>query len=101
MAYYPWCSAAADRLAIPTLILIGELDDWTPATSCDYLLRRFDPSGAPLKVTVFPAVYHSFDSAAAGVYGTRYYGHWLRYNADAAARAAAEARAFLAKELSQ
>ena len=34
VAYYPICSAAADELAIPTLILIGELDDWSLAAEC-------------------------------------------------------------------
>ncbi len=96
VAYYPWCSAAADKLAIPTLVLIGELDDWTLATSCDHLQRRFDASGAPLKITVFPEAYHSFDNTTAGVYGVPIYGHWLRYNADVTARAAAETRDFLA-----
>jgi dienelactone hydrolase len=99
VAYYPWCSAAGDRLAIPTLILIGGLDDWTPAASCDRLLQRFDASGASLKITVFPEAYHSFDNTTASVYGVRYYGHWLRYNPDDSARAAAEARDFLAAQL--
>jgi dienelactone hydrolase len=100
VAYYPSCGAATDKLAIPTLVLIGELDDWTLAASCDRLLRRFDASGAPLKVTVFPEAYHSFDNTTASVYGVRYYGHWLRYNADVTARAAAETHDFLAGQLS-
>ncbi len=98
VAYYPSCSAAMDKLAIPTLVLIGELDDWTLAASCDRLLRRFDASGAPLKVTILPGAYHDFDSIA--LRGTiRYFGHWLRYDQEAATRAAAEARDFLAAEL--
>jgi|SRR5579862_193555 len=101
VAYYPVCGAAMDKLAIPTLVLIGEFDDWAWAASCDRLRRRFDASGAPLKVTVFPEAYHSFDNIAASPYGTRYYGHWLRYNAEVTAQAAAEARAFLAAQLRQ
>ena len=46
-----------------------------------------------------PEVYHDFDYPNAGVYGTRYFGHWLRYNADAATRAATMARDFLAEKL--
>jgi len=34
VAYYPLCGAATRQLAIPTTILIGELDDWTPAKYC-------------------------------------------------------------------
>jgi dienelactone hydrolase len=100
VAYYPMCGAATDKLAIPTLVLIGELDDWSLAASCDRLRWRFDASGAPLKVTVFPDAYHSFDNPS--VHGTvRYFGHWLRYDKDATVRAAAETRDFLAAKLLQ
>jgi len=99
VAYYPMCGAASDELVIPTLVLIGELDDWSRAAECRWLMKRWDRKSAPLKVVIFPEVYHSFDSAAAGPYGTRYYGHWLRYNKDATARAAAETRDFLAAQL--
>jgi len=98
VAYYPMCGAAMDKLAVPTLVLIGALDDWSLAASCDRLLRRFDASGAPIKVTVFPEAYHSFDSTA--LHRTvRYFGHWLRYDKDATARAAAETHDFLAAQL--
>jgi dienelactone hydrolase len=100
VAYYPSCGAAMDKLAIPVLVLIGGNDDWTPATGCDRLLRRFDSSGAPIKITVFPDAYHDFDSGA--IRGTiRYFGHWLRYDPEAAALAAGQTRDFLAKELGQ
>jgi len=80
------------------LVLIGEFDDWTWAASCERLLRRFDASGAPLKVTIFPDAFHDFDSAA--LHGTiRFFGHWLRYDRKAATRAAAQMRDFLATEL--
>ena len=33
--FYPWCDAALDdNIAIPTLILIGDKDDWTPSNFC-------------------------------------------------------------------
>src|SRR5215831_15807832 len=34
VAFYPLCRAARGRPTIPTLILIGALDDWTPAADC-------------------------------------------------------------------
>jgi len=34
VAFYPPCRAAAGRPVIPTLILIGALDEWTPAADC-------------------------------------------------------------------
>ena len=99
VAYYPMCSAGADEFAVPTLILIGELDDWSLAAECRRMMKRQDGKGPAVKLTVFPEVYHDFDYPDAGVYGTRYFGHWLRYNADAAARAAAMTHDFLAAEL--
>ena len=44
VAFYPLCSIASAQLAIPTLILIGALDDWTPAVS---RLRRPDTGEWP------------------------------------------------------
>jgi dienelactone hydrolase len=99
VAYYPTCGAAADELTIPTLILVGELDDWTPAADCRRLVHRWTGKGAPLKLVVFPEAYHSFDNSTASPYGTRYYGHWLRYNGEVTAQAAADTRKFLAAEL--
>ncbi len=100
VAYYPMCGAAGDELAIPTLILAGEYDDWARASECTRLLRRWDHNSAALWVTIFPEAYHDFDNPRATAYGTRYFGHWLRYNAEAAEAAAGRTRDFLATELS-
>jgi dienelactone hydrolase len=99
VAYYPMCSAGADAFAIPTLILIGEFDDWSLAAECRRMMKRQDGKGLPVKLVVFPEVYHDFDYPDAGIYGTRYFGHWLRYNSDATVRAAAMARYFLTEKL--
>ena len=37
VAYYPPCGAMTENLVLPALILIGELDDWTPAKHCEPL----------------------------------------------------------------
>jgi dienelactone hydrolase len=98
VAYYPDCSAATNRLALPTLILIGELDDWSWAASCERLTKRWDRNSAPLKLIVFPEAYHSFDST--DIRGTvRYFGHWLRYDVEATRRAAEATHDFLAAQL--
>jgi dienelactone hydrolase len=57
VALYPRCSMAAQayRPTAPLLVLIGELDDWTPAADC----RRL-AGAATLKV--YPGAHHSFDS---------------------------------------
>ncbi len=62
VAFYPGCRAFAAQhgyaLAAPLLLMIGELDDWTPARSCvelhEKLQRGFD-------LVVYPGSYHGFD----------------------------------------
>jgi dienelactone hydrolase len=100
VAYYPLCSVATDQLTIPSLILIGELDDWTPAKDCERLMERRAGKGAPVKLVIYPGAYHGFDAAAVRD-GMRYLGHWIRYDAAAAERAFLELHDFLATELAK
>jgi len=67
VAFYPGCRAslaAGERFApaVPTRVLIGELDDWTPAKPCVELGQAMAARGEPLKVTVFPGSHHGFDA---------------------------------------
>ena len=94
VAYYPPCRLAAEQLAIPALILIGEVDDWTPASDCESWMQRRAGKGAPVKLVVYPRAYHAFDNPS-GMIGGRYFGHWLKYDADAAARAISDMHDFL------
>jgi dienelactone hydrolase len=94
VAYYPPCSVAAEQLTIPGIILIGEVDDWTPASNCERWMDRRAGRGAPVKLTVYPRAYHAFDNPSLMI-GGRYLGHWLKYDADAARRAVAEMHDFL------
>ena len=57
VALYPRCSMAAQsyRPTAPLLILIGELDDWTPAADCNRLASQ-------VRLKVYPGAHHSFDS---------------------------------------
>jgi dienelactone hydrolase len=48
----------------PLLILIGELDDWTPAESCRRLAEAARFAGHPVAIKVYPGAHHSFDSLA-------------------------------------
>jgi hypothetical protein len=49
----------------------------------------------PVKLMFYPGAYHAFDfPILAG--GRRSFGHWLKYDADAALRSELEARDFLA-----
>ncbi len=100
VAYYPLCSAASEELIVPALIMIGELDDWTPAANCERWMKRRADRGAPVKLIVYPGAWHAFFSPAFAD-GTEYLGHWLKYDPAAAARSVQEMRSFLAAQFSR
>ena len=100
VAYYPHCSVASEELIVPTLILIGELDDWTPAKDCELWMKRRADRGAPVKLVVYPGAYHAF-SVPAFADGREMYGHWLKYDAETAGRAVQEMQSFLAAQFSR
>lgn len=98
ISYYPNCGIPAASLTAPTLILIGEADDWTPAEACrDYLVHP-SPYGIPIAVTIYPGAYHAFDVAELQD-GASYRGHRLAYDEAAAKDAEKKSRAFLAEHL--
>jgi dienelactone hydrolase len=100
VAFYPICSVASEQLALPTLILIGEKDDWTPAKNCEQWMGLRKGRGAPVKLIVYPGVYHAFDFPGLGA-GAWRFGHWLKYDAEAARSSMVEAHDFLAVHLSR
>jgi dienelactone hydrolase len=100
VAYYPECSFATEQLTVPTIILIGELDDWTPAGDCERWMERRGGKGAPVKLVVYPGAYHSFDDPTLND-GLRVFGHWIKYDADAAQRSVAEMHEFLAAQFAK
>jgi dienelactone hydrolase len=66
VAFYPGCSRFVRmfnyELSAPLLLMIGELDDWTPAAACTALGRRLAKPGQPaFEMTVYPGSYHAFD----------------------------------------
>jgi dienelactone hydrolase len=81
---------------VPLLILIGDRDDWTPASNC----RRMQASGFThpelVDAVYYPDAYHSFDSKQPG---RSVYGHHLAYDPVAAPDAEARTKAFFAKYL--
>jgi dienelactone hydrolase len=50
IAYYPYCSTNS-KFSVPTIILIGEKDDWTPANLCEGIVDR-----ANVEITVYCSV---------------------------------------------
>lgn len=100
VAYYPLCSVTSQELIVPTLILIGELDDWTPASDCELWMKRRADRGAPVKLVVYPGAYHAF-SVPAFADGREMHGHWLKYDAEAARKAVEEMQNFLSAQFSR
>jgi dienelactone hydrolase len=76
--FYPSCYYAHDQyIAIPTLILIGSKDDWTPAHRC-VELDKVVSNPEMLELVVYDGAYHDFDRPK----GNReYLGHTLKYDA--------------------
>jgi len=62
LALYPPCIVTPENLSFsdsPMHILIGELDNWTPAKACVDLLELINKENVNL--TVYPDAHHSFD----------------------------------------
>lgn len=93
-AFYPPCKEAMARPAIPTLILIGALDDWTPAAACSDKITRWGNEGPPVELVVYPGTHHGFYYPQLRR-GATYFSHRLEYNAAAADNAARRLFQFL------
>jgi dienelactone hydrolase len=94
IAYYPNCSATNGDMAVPTLILIGELDDWTPAKKCREMMALRSGKGSSVKLDVYPGARHAFTAPGLKI-GTEDYGHRVEYNAAATEQSVGDVRAFL------
>lgn len=102
IAFYPPCIGFKDEMTVPTLILIGELDDWTPARECrnlvegrdDWGISREKGKGVPIDLIVYPGAYHGFDVPDYRTPG-RLLGHHLEFNQAAADRSVDAVRKFL------
>jgi dienelactone hydrolase len=46
VAFYPVCAGRSGIMVAPALILIGALDDWTPATMCQEIVKKADVEGS-------------------------------------------------------
>jgi len=52
IVYYPLCGFPAASMTAPTLILIGEADEASPAERCREMVAHARPDGAPITLTV-------------------------------------------------
>ena len=94
VAFYPPCSAAGLRPGIPTLILIGAVDDWTPSEDCARKVVSWGTEGPPIEQVVYPGTHHGFYNPHFQP-GRTLFGHWVEYNGDAADDASVRMRQFL------
>jgi dienelactone hydrolase len=64
VTFYPGCrrlGTVAWTARIPTAILIGRADDWTPAAACEQMVAAARGRTAQVAITVYPGAYHEFD----------------------------------------
>lgn len=74
VAFYPYCNARS-RFSVPTVMLLGGKDDWTPPALCQDIVDKTN-----LQITLYPEATHGF--AAPGV-DVVYMGHKLTHDAAA------------------
>ncbi|MEA2894543.1 MAG: hypothetical protein QOJ84_158 [Bradyrhizobium sp.] len=102
IAFYPPCGGFKGNMTVPTLILIGELDDWTLAESCrnmvegrdDWGISRQKGEGAAVRLIVYPGAYHAFDVTSLEN-PIQYFWHHLEFNKPATDQAIDAVRDFL------
>jgi dienelactone hydrolase len=64
VALYPGCKRLRETAwsaRVPTLILIGSADDWTPASSCEQMVAGARGRSARAEIIVYPGAHHEFD----------------------------------------
>jgi dienelactone hydrolase len=66
VAIYPSCRRLRETAwsaRVPTLILIGSADDWTPAVTCQQMVAGAHGRSARVEIIVYPGAHHEFDRA--------------------------------------
>jgi len=66
VAFYPSCRRLLETAwsaRVPTLILIGSADDWTPAAACQQMVAGARGRSAHVQIVVYPGAHHEFDRA--------------------------------------
>jgi len=69
IAFYPDCRhTVRSRFVAPTLVLVGQLDDWARPLPCTRMAGAGQRGSAPVQVSVYPLAYHAFDDPAVGAH---------------------------------
>ena len=90
IAFYPPCGMLGGNMTVPSLILVGERDDWALADDCrklvegsdDYGVSRQKGQGVPIKLVVLPGAHHGFDAPNLAT-PTSLHGHHLEFSQSA------------------
>ncbi|MFL2996456.1 MAG: dienelactone hydrolase family protein [Cytophagales bacterium] len=64
LAFYPPCFFEPENIQFsdsPIHILIGELDNWTPAKPCEGFVSKLKNNSANINLTIYEGSHHSFD----------------------------------------
>ena len=101
-AFYPNCAAIKGPLTVPTLILIGELDDVNTPDACRKLVNGTDDlgisrqkgEGGAVRLIVYPGAYAGFDLSNLRA-PLLYLGHRIEYNQSASEQSSDALREFL------
>ncbi len=93
ITFYPYCFRSLANLDFPLLILIGELDDFSPVGICRERMPKKEPRHEVV-LKAYPGAYHGFDVEGAK---TEYMEHRIQYNPAAAADSIIQVKAFLEK----
>lgn len=106
IAFYPGCNRVRPwRAKTPTLILLGELDDWTPSGPCQELSLQQQSAGFDVTQVTYPGAHHGFDNWLRGTVSRRVAearggrGATMQYNPAAAQDSVIQVLRFLAKHL--
>jgi dienelactone hydrolase len=99
IAFYPSCRRILTGLNAPLLILIGEADDWTPASRCVEMVPK-EQATSDVTLKIYPSAYHGFDSFGANTNVRGSSGmHHLQYQPEAATDSLIRVQAFFEKYL--
>ena len=65
--FYPTCSGYSKERALykpaaPTLVLMGEDDDWSSPQACQSLAQKLEGSDISFTLKLYPDTYHDFDA---------------------------------------
>src|SRR5450830_1093181 len=111
--FYPTCTGYSKARVLykpvaPTLVLMGENDDWSSPEDCQSLAHKLDGSDIPFTLKLYPDTYHDFDAPGLPMHmrtdipgaGKPGVGVTIAGNADTRAEAYGDMLKFLKEQLS-